>query len=84
MTSFSEHTIQISVRTKGIILDIMNSCVSARMSVIRGLRQQKHKTIETTTKFMAVFYALFTVHLSIILDNDLLDTHWLYFTLRLL
>jgi len=30
------------------------------------------------------FYVLLTVPLSIILDNDQLDTHLLYFTLRLL
>jgi len=31
----------------------MNRCVSARMKVIRGLRQQKHTTIGTIIKFMA-------------------------------
>jgi len=30
------------------------------------------------------FYVMLTVHLSIILDNDQLDTHLLYFTIRLL
>jgi len=30
------------------------------------------------------FNVLFTVHLSINLDNDQLDTHLLYFTIRLL
>ena len=30
------------------------------------------------------FYVLLTVHLIIILDNDQLDTHLLYFTIRLL
>jgi len=30
------------------------------------------------------FYVLFTVHLSISLDNDQLDAHLLYFTMRLL
>ena len=30
------------------------------------------------------FYVLLTMHLSIILDNDQLDTHLLYFTIRLL
>ena len=30
------------------------------------------------------FYVLLTVHLSITLDNDQLDTHLLYFTIRLL
>ena len=30
------------------------------------------------------FYILMTVHLSIILDNDQLDAHLLYFTIRLL
>ena len=30
------------------------------------------------------FYVLLTVHLSIILDNDQLDTHLLYFTIRFL
>jgi len=34
--------------------------------------------------FSAFLYVLFTVHLSIILDNDQLDTHLLYFTIRLL
>jgi len=53
VTSFSEHDFQVSVCTKGIILDIMNRCVSARISVIYGLRQQKHMTIRTITKFMA-------------------------------
>ena len=31
-----------------------------------------------------LFYVLLTVHLSVILDNDQLDTHLLYFTIRLL
>jgi len=30
------------------------------------------------------FYVLLAVHLSIILDNDQLDTHLLYITVRLL
>ena len=30
------------------------------------------------------FYVLLAAHLSIILDNDQLDTHLLYFTIRLL
>jgi len=30
------------------------------------------------------FYVLLTAHLSIILDNDQLDTHLIYFTIRLL
>ena len=30
------------------------------------------------------FYILLAAHLSIILDNDQLDTHLLYFTIRLL
>ena len=30
------------------------------------------------------FYVLLTVRLSVILDNDQLDTHLLYFTIRLL
>ena len=33
---------------------------------------------------MVFLYVLLTVHLSIILDNDQLDTHLLYFTIRLL
>ena len=33
---------------------------------------------------MTNFYVLLTVHLGIILDNDQLDTHLLYFTIRLL
>ena len=36
------------------------------------------------SNFVSDFYILFTVHLSIILDNDQLDTHLLYFTMRLL
>ena len=32
----------------------------------------------------SLFYVLLTVHLSIILDNDQLDTNLLYFTIRLL
>jgi len=32
----------------------------------------------------ADFYVLLTVHFSIILDNDQLDTNLLYFTIRLL
>jgi len=35
-------------------------------------------------KDMTNFYVLLTVHLSIILDNDQLDTHLLYFTIYLL
>jgi hypothetical protein len=31
-----------------------------------------------------IFYVLLTVHLSVILDNDQLDTQLLYFTVRLL
>jgi hypothetical protein len=34
--------------------------------------------------FKVFFVYLLTVHLSIILDNDQLDTHLLYFTIRLL
>ena len=34
--------------------------------------------------FINNFYVLLTVHLSIILGNDQLDTHLLYFTIRLL
>ena len=34
--------------------------------------------------FITNFYVLLTVHLSMILDNDQLDTHLLYFTIRLL
>ena len=30
------------------------------------------------------FYVLLTVHLSVILDNDQIDTHLVYFTIRLL
>ena len=33
-------------------------------------------------KFDFFFNVLLTVHLSIILDNDQLDTHLLYFTIR--
>ena len=36
------------------------------------------------THVTAVFYVLLTVHLSINLDNDQLDAHLLYFTIRLL
>jgi len=35
-------------------------------------------------RFLSNFYVLLTVHLSIILDNDQLDTRLLYFTIRLL
>ena len=35
-------------------------------------------------KYCDLFLCFLTVHLSIILDNDQLDTHLLYFTLRLL
>ena len=42
-------------------------------------------TISATVLFpVLVFYVLLTVHLSIRLDNDQLDTHLLYFTIRLL
>ena len=34
--------------------------------------------------FVNSFYVLLTLHLSIILDNDQLDTHLSYFTIRLL
>jgi len=37
-----------------------------------------------TINLYCSFYVLLTVHLSIILDNDQLDTHLLYFTIRLL
>ena len=33
---------------------------------------------------LGVFYVMLTAHLSIILDNDQLDAHLLYFTIRLL
>jgi len=36
------------------------------------------------TEDLSYFYVLLTVLLSIILDNDQLDTHLLYFTIRLL
>jgi len=35
-------------------------------------------------KYMKNFYVLLTVHLSINLDNDQLDAHLFYFTIRLL
>jgi len=35
-------------------------------------------------KISLIFYVLLTVHLSISLDNDQLDGHLLYFTIRLL
>ena len=35
-------------------------------------------------KLLEFFYVLLTVHLCIILDNDQLDTHLLYFTICLL
>ena len=38
--------------------------------------------ISTKKKFF-FFYVLLTVHLSIILDNDQLDAHLLYFTISL-
>jgi len=37
-----------------------------------------------TNNYFVVFYVLLTVHLSIIIDNDQLDTQLLYFTVRLL
>ena len=39
--------------------------------------------ISTKKKFFFFFYVLLTVHLSIILDNDQLDAHLLYFTISL-
>ena len=41
------------------------------------LQKQKHKNNQHI-----FFYVLFTVHLSISLDNDQLDAHLLYFTIR--
>jgi len=38
--------------------------------------------MENTTQATANFYVLLTVHLSISLDNDQLDAHLLYFTVR--
>jgi len=39
---------------------------------------------ENVLCFFFFVYVLLTAHLSIILDNDQLDTHLLYFTIRLL
>jgi len=41
-------------------------------------------TVRVRILVTADFYVLLTVHQSIILDNDQLDTHLLYFTTRLL
>ena len=40
--------------------------------------------LENVNKPQTFFNVLWTVHLSIILDNDQLDTQLLYFTMRLL
>ena len=46
---------------------------------------EKGKTVSTImTDTASIFYVLLTVHLSIILGNDQLDTQLLYFTIRLL
>ena len=45
--------------------------------------QRTYFQLHTETS-LANFYVLLTVHLSISLDNDQLDTHLLYFTIRLL
>ena len=47
---------------------------------LHGLQNKPH---EHQTYFRS-FYVMLTVHLSIILDNDQLDTHLLYFTICLL
>ena len=38
--------------------------------------------ISITNTEVNIFYVLLTVHLSISLDNDQLDAHFLYFTIR--
>jgi len=42
------------------------------------------KFAENFSNYEREFYVLLTVHPCIILDNDQLDTHLLYFTIRLL
>jgi len=54
VTGLIVHAFQISDCTKGIILDVMNRCVSARSSVIHALRQQKDTAIGTTKKVYGV------------------------------
>jgi len=51
-----------------------------------SLRTSSMKNSRTTYFFnlRSLSYVLLTVHLGIILDNDQLDTHLLYFTIRLL
>ena len=43
-----------------------------------------HSIIDASGLKKLSFYVLLTVHLSIILDNDELDAHLLYFTISLL
>ena len=43
-----------------------------------------HQGAHNCKKELFIFCVLLTAHLSIILDNDQLDTHLLYFTIRLL
>jgi len=43
-----------------------------------------NKSVSQSVIEVLDFYVMLTVHLSIILDNDQLDTRLLYFTIRLL
>jgi len=52
--------------------------------ILKLLVLQKSGNFFTSSATISFFYVLLTVHLYIILDNDQLDTHLLYFTIRLL
>ena len=55
-----------------------------RIRLMHGTFNMLKNVITCTRKQILFFYVLLAVHLSIILDNDQLDTHLLYFTIRLL
>jgi len=73
-------------KLKQKFIDLNDDCDSQSQLVLsaRGSHILKFLFIEIDETSPSCFYVLLTVHFSIILDNDQLDTHWLYFTIHLL
>jgi len=65
----------IRVNVTGVRKEAVQQCIDSKVRAIR---------CDTLTVAQLFFCVLLTLHLSITLDNDQLDTHLLYFTIRLL
>ena len=62
----------------------MEVSVQGTLHLYYAQSTDKHNFINLMHKLVLFFYVLLTVHLSISLDNDQLDAHLLYSTIRLL